>query len=477
MIARNGTLCSLSYTDWRFLIGKREKNTNELKVKKDILKQVKMRFLYSPRMEEFILKTIRERWRGHKANLKEMYFDVNKRKEANCNNVPTGVLPDQWIALINHWMSEKSKKISKQNKENCRKKKAVHTTGIKSFTRTREEMRPKDPAKKNPHRAVVYIHTHKRKTGKNINGHVDKLKKLVAEQPALADTTEGRIAWKGDALNQILGDDKPGHVHGLGLVPKPKQVLDLPTSGRLKNINLIRLDDNSSEVVMAVRLRLEKFENHVQNHDAELLELKEKTNKLEKEQMNQGGLGNTCSLSKQNTQSHVPNKDLQPQTKCYVADKNKQNWEQHDYVKQRKIICAQRKKTDKENHVMNARKVVEASKNKEREKDTQSHLRLGQNQLTAASKRVCVDRPLQETSMVQQQNNMIEQENNAMNTNIHIQDKVLQPPTKQSTIDKNKASMNQNDDMQQGKNNSNIYKKQPCNIVDFMDANSLEVKF
>lgn len=38
---------------------------------------------------------------------------------------------------------------------------------------------------------------------------------------------------------------------------------------------------------MAARLQLEKIENHVQNHDAELLELKAKTNKLEKEQMNQ----------------------------------------------------------------------------------------------------------------------------------------------------------------------------------------------
>lgn len=188
-----------------------------------------MRFLYAPRMEEFILKTIRERWRGHKAKLKEKYFDVNKSKEANCNNVPADVLPDQWIALINHWMSEKSKKISKQNKENCRKKKALHTAGTNSFARTREEMRQKDPAK-NPHRAIVYIQTHKRKTGKNLNGHVDNLKKLVVEQPALADTSEGRTAWKGDALNQILGDDKPGHVHGLGLVPKPKQVLDVPNS-------------------------------------------------------------------------------------------------------------------------------------------------------------------------------------------------------------------------------------------------------
>ncbi|EAZ21603.1 hypothetical protein OsJ_05231 [Oryza sativa Japonica Group] len=109
MISRNGSLCSLGYTDWRYVIGKREKNTNELKVKKDILKQVKMRFLYAPRMEEFILKKIGERWRQYKAKLKDLYFDVNETKEANCNNVPEGVLSDQWIALVNHWMNEKSK--------------------------------------------------------------------------------------------------------------------------------------------------------------------------------------------------------------------------------------------------------------------------------------------------------------------------------------------------------------------------------
>ena len=231
----------------------------------------------------------------------------------------------------------------------------------------------------------MYIQTHKRKTGKNLNGHVDNLKKLVVEQPALADTSEGRTAWKGDALNQILGDDKPGHVHGLGLVPKPKQVLDVSNSRRLKNINVTRLDDNWSEDVVAARLQLEKIENHVQNHDAELLELKAKTNKLEKEQMNQGGLDRVSTnkeasvdgpISKRrrvysdhplqeiciaeeendmvqeennmmNIQSHVPNEDLQPKTKQCVEDKNKQNWEQHDYGKQRKVISARNKEREK----------------------------------------------------------------------------------------------------------------------------------
>nr|XP_015640615.1 uncharacterized protein LOC4338062 isoform X4 [Oryza sativa Japonica Group] len=156
-------------------------------------------------------------------------------------------------------------------------------------------------------------------------------------------------------------------------------------------------------------------------------------------------------------------------------------------------------------------KLLKHPRIKKEKKNAQSHVRLGQNQPTAAPKkrqcsttnfiadnsmeRVCVNGPLQENSMVEHQNNMIEHENNAIDTNIHVQNKVLQLPTKQSTIYKsnqtygqnhlekqrkiicvkNKGNMNQNDHMQQGKNNSNAYKKQQCNIVNIMDANSLEI--
>ncbi|XP_062217742.1 uncharacterized protein LOC133917954 [Phragmites australis] len=134
MVARNGCLCSLSYRDWRLLIGKRERNTNEKK-KMDIIKQVKMRFLYPSRMEKWILRTIGERWRQHKSNLKSLYFDVNKSMEINCSNVPEGVIGDQWIALVNNWMTPKTKEISETNRTNRTKKKSTHTAGTKSFAR------------------------------------------------------------------------------------------------------------------------------------------------------------------------------------------------------------------------------------------------------------------------------------------------------------------------------------------------------
>ncbi|XP_035821270.1 uncharacterized protein [Zea mays] len=223
MVARNGCLCSLSFKGWRLLIGKKDRN-NEQKNKQDVLKQVKMRFLYPARMEKWILRTIGERWRQHKSNLKSLHFDAHRSKENNLKNVPKGVLDDQWVALVNNWFTTQSQDISEANRINCAKRKATHTSGTKSFAQNREDMREQDPEKKYPHRAVLYINTHKSNITKNTNPHVVALKELLVQQPSLADTSHGKVAWKGDALSQILGEEKPGHIHGLGLVPNPDQV-------------------------------------------------------------------------------------------------------------------------------------------------------------------------------------------------------------------------------------------------------------
>jgi hypothetical protein len=99
------------------------------------------------------------------------------------------------------------------------------------------------------------------------------LKALLSQQPDLADTSNGKVAWEGDALNKILGAEKPGHVHGLGLVPNPKQVFDALTSRSMKNLNVTTWDETSSEDVVALRLELEKLQNHVQKQDDTILDL------------------------------------------------------------------------------------------------------------------------------------------------------------------------------------------------------------
>lgn len=59
-------------------------------------------------METWVLRTIGERWRQHKSNLKSIYFDPHKSQDANNSNAPDGVLADQWVALVNNWMTPKA---------------------------------------------------------------------------------------------------------------------------------------------------------------------------------------------------------------------------------------------------------------------------------------------------------------------------------------------------------------------------------
>ncbi|XBH80983.1 hypothetical protein VPH35_106628 [Triticum aestivum] len=233
--------------DWRLLKTK----TNV----KAILDQVKMRFLYPPRMEKYILKTIGDRWRQHKSNLKAIYFDEKKSTEANYNNKPKWVTLDQWRSLVNHWTTQKAKETSATNRNNCSLRKSTHTIGTKSFARQREEMKDADPEKKYPHRAHLFIHTHKPKTCKNklINARVEELKDIMGKNPELADNSDGKIAWKGDALNRVLGDDKPGHVHGLGLVPYPKKLFDVSTSRIFQNTHFTSVEDTPNEDMLAFR--------------------------------------------------------------------------------------------------------------------------------------------------------------------------------------------------------------------------------
>ncbi|AQK52883.1 hypothetical protein ZEAMMB73_Zm00001d050640 [Zea mays] len=209
MVARNGSLCSLSFKDWRLLIGKKDRNHKQIN-KEAILNQLKKRFLYPARMETWVLRTIGERWRQHKSNLKSIYFDPHKSQDANNSNAPDGVLADQWVALVNNWMTPKAQ---------------------------------------------------------------GELKELLAQQPDLADSSNEKDAWEGDALNRILGKEKPGHIHGLGLVPNPKQVFDASTSSRMKHLNVTTLDETSSEDVVSLRLELEKLQKHVQKQDDTILDL------------------------------------------------------------------------------------------------------------------------------------------------------------------------------------------------------------
>jgi len=62
------------------------------------------------------------------------------------------------------------------------------------------------------------------------------LERLIEEQPELAQNDQGKVAWEGDALHTVLGNENPGQVHGMGMLPVPKQAYGRK-SHLLKDIN------------------------------------------------------------------------------------------------------------------------------------------------------------------------------------------------------------------------------------------------
>jgi hypothetical protein len=112
----------------------------------------------------------------------------------------------------------------------------------------------------------------------------EELNDILKKQPELVDTSQGKTAWKGDVLNRVLGDDKSGHVHGLGLVPNPNKLFDVSTSRRFKDTHFTSLEDIPDEALLSVNVEMEKLGQYVKSQGDVILELKEKIRKMEREQ-------------------------------------------------------------------------------------------------------------------------------------------------------------------------------------------------
>ncbi|KAL2923423.1 Uncharacterized protein RDABS01_014914 [Bienertia sinuspersici] len=197
-IARNGKLCSLSYTRWDHL--KKGGNRNN---KAMILKEVK----------------------DYKCYLKGRYYDVDTDINIVQDKFPSDVENDQWISLVNFWRSEEGKKRSQRGKESLMnaKVKPISTTGTKSHARVREEL--KKELKKSPTRIQTYLACH---THDNEAEITNQIKSVVAEQ--------------GDK-EMNLDDDPVSKVLGLGA--KPLNFAEISAPPYCTGLNLSSKDERA----------------------------------------------------------------------------------------------------------------------------------------------------------------------------------------------------------------------------------------
>ncbi|XP_044423029.1 uncharacterized protein [Triticum aestivum] len=207
-IARNGGFCPLNINDWRHV----KKNSGE----ETILQCVQTKFVYPRSCEKWILKSIGRDWRKFKSSLKDAFFkpaiekNPNIKRKALYKLCPEDVDNDQWRGLVKYWKSKKGRALPEKNIISRSLVKDSHNDGTKSYACWGEDMRQADPEKKRPHRSKVYLATHKKKDdadakNKDRNKRLDRLENLITEQPELAQNLNGRVAWEGDALQEVLG--------------------------------------------------------------------------------------------------------------------------------------------------------------------------------------------------------------------------------------------------------------------------------
>ena len=99
------------------------------------------------------------------------------------------------------------------------------------------------------------------------------MENLLDTQPELAQNSEGRVAWEGDALHQVLGEEKAGQVHGMGLLPIPKQVYGR-TTRHFKDIDVVTLGGSSSDVETHMLEEIRQLKEHSRMQDKVIEELK-----------------------------------------------------------------------------------------------------------------------------------------------------------------------------------------------------------
>ncbi|TVU01105.1 hypothetical protein EJB05_53463, partial [Eragrostis curvula] len=96
------------------------------------------------------------------------------------------------------------KALSEKNKISCGMRKTSHTADTKSYARWAEDLRQDDPEKKMPHRAKVFLATHKNRD-KETNEHVAQLENIIDEHPELAETMRGKLHGRVTHYTKYLG--------------------------------------------------------------------------------------------------------------------------------------------------------------------------------------------------------------------------------------------------------------------------------
>ncbi|XP_040376261.1 uncharacterized protein LOC102713149 isoform X3 [Oryza brachyantha] len=159
-----------------------------------------------------------EKWKDYKADLKKAHFNETKTVEELIAACDDRVQPEDWVWLVDHWLSPEAKARSMRGKMNRAKLLTPHTSGSKSFARARHEWAEKLGYM--PRRDEMYIKTHTRKNGTQLRqaeASIRDLQEAVKDHPELKE----KNVHEGDVFSHVFGRDPRGYVRSVGFGPTP----------------------------------------------------------------------------------------------------------------------------------------------------------------------------------------------------------------------------------------------------------------
>ncbi|KAJ9687589.1 hypothetical protein PVL29_016181 [Vitis rotundifolia] len=263
-IARDGHLAPLTYADWRAV---------PQAAKDNMLQLAKSKFEISPRLENWVLKTLGKRWKDWKAQLKAKYFN-NKTDDEQIEIDDERVLPEQRPILLAYWRSEESQKRSAMNKANRAKQSIGHTAGTKSFARIRKEERNKRPDGDEPTRAELFIVTHLRKDGTPVDEtSANIITQLQERAQANPQPASHERVLHDDILSQVMGKDGHGRVRTYGLGPCPSDIWG-PRPSRAEAIAIASEAKKALNEVAKIKEKMEAVESKCAEMEVQMAEMK-----------------------------------------------------------------------------------------------------------------------------------------------------------------------------------------------------------
>ncbi|XP_073149804.1 uncharacterized protein [Henckelia pumila] len=133
-LARNGKYCPIDVEGWHKM---------PLDIKKKMLDVIKEKYDLPPGTESWTLNSIEKKWRNWKSELKKKYYDPELPIQVLLQKRDQRAFAEQYVKLVAHWNTEKSKERSEKNKIARKQKIMNQKTGRRSFAQMQQKLKKK----------------------------------------------------------------------------------------------------------------------------------------------------------------------------------------------------------------------------------------------------------------------------------------------------------------------------------------------